>query len=539
MSQNVGMAGDEHDAMPAIVPEPAPRANAGDETAELPVVVVPEGSTEAADNAETAVSAEPTDVDDPAAVPAESDPDPGICEQAEPDPAPEPEPEPEPVPDVQPEPEPASAPLPQQESDDTVVVPVVPAPPAESAPTAESADSAAPPTESARGDAAPAAHARSRGRRRWPWVVLAGVLALLVLVSAAGLWYVSGLIGDGARVPQPDAGFAMTVTSVDGGAVGYDGVAPGWVDQGLMGIATAEGGYLQTADPNVSGTRGTRTVTDEVLPPAPVVGDAAALDGWYFPRNPRIGLGLDYRDVEYDSPLGPTPAWLVPGTSKTWVIFTHGRGASPLEGLRIARTVAEQGYPMLLIRYRNDAFAPAGTGYAQFGADEWQDLEAAVQYAVDNGADRVVLAGASMGGSITLAFLQNSPLADRVAGAFLDSPLTDFGEVVREGAADMGLPGFVADLGMRVAAWRYGFDWAATDYASDAARFTTPMLVVQGTADATVPPQVTEAFAAAADPDVVRLELVDGAGHVQSWNVDRPRYEALLSGFLARVAPPE
>ncbi len=33
---------------------------------------------------------------------------------------------------------------------------------------------------------------------------------LVVAVVAGGLWYVSGLIGAGARVPQPDAGFAMT-----------------------------------------------------------------------------------------------------------------------------------------------------------------------------------------------------------------------------------------------------------------------------------------------------------------------------------------
>ncbi len=33
------------------------------------------------------------------------------------------------------------------------------------------------------------------------------------------------------------------------------------------------------------------------------------------------------------------------------------------------------------------------------------------------------------------------------------------------------------------------------------------------------------------------LELFEGAGHMESWNVDRARYEALLTGFLAQVAP--
>jgi hypothetical protein len=31
--------------------------------------------------------------------------------------------------------------------------------------------------------------------------------------------------------------------------------------------------------------------------------------------------------------------------------------------------------------------------------------------------------------------------------------------------------------------------------------------------------------------------MFDGAGHVMSWNVDRPRYEKLLTDFLAKVAP--
>ena len=88
-----------------------------------------------------------------------------------------------------------------------------------------------------------------------------------------------------------------------------------------------------------------------------------------------------------------------------------------------------------------------------------------------------------------------------------------------------------------MATWRYRFDWTATDYTADAAAFTTPMLVVQGTADDTVAPVVVEDFVAAANPDLVSLELFEGAGHVMSWNMDRPRYESLLSEFLRTVAP--
>lgn len=390
----------------------------------------------------------------------------------------------------------------------------------------------------------PISHVAPRRRRRWPWVLLGVVLFALILVSGAVLWYVSGLIGAGASVARPTVAFPLTVVAADAGSVSYSGSTEGWVDQGLMGVATVEGGYAQTTRPQVtqpgSATRPAvtaRAVTTQVLPPIAAVGQQATLDGWFFPRNPKVGLGLDYEDVLYDSLGGPTPAWVIPGSASTWVIFTHGRGATPLEGLRIAQTTASLGYPTMLIRYRDDARAPVEDGLGNFGATEWPDLEAAVQYALDHGASDVVLAGASMGGSITLAFLQNSALADRVTGAFLDSPLTDFGQVVELSAQDMGLPSFVTSAAMRVASWRYGFDWAATDYTAGAASFTTPMLIVQGSSDVTVPAQVAEDFAAAANPATVSVEVFEGAGHVMSWNVDRPRYQALLTSFLAKVAP--
>ena len=144
-----------------------------------------------------------------------------------------------------------------------------------------------------------------------------------------------------------------------------------------------------------------------------------------------------------------------------------------------------------------------------------------------------------MGGSVSLAFLQNSDLADRVVGAFLDAPLTDFAQVVEIGAADMGDARSVGHgLAMQVAQWRYGFDFEAADYTADAGGFRTPMLIVQGTADTTVAAGGQRSSSRRRRrPGLVTLELFEGAGHLLSWNVDRDRYEALLSGFLAEVAP--
>jgi uncharacterized protein len=385
-------------------------------------------------------------------------------------------------------------------------------------------------------------HAAPSRPRLWPWVVLGAVALALLLGAAGAVWYVSGLIGDGARIARPIEAFPMEVTAVDGSVgLSYSGSTGDWDDQGLMGISTIEGGYAQTDQPLVTGSgdaaSGSRRITNLTLPPSPAVGDRAAMDGWYFPRNPKVALGLDYQDVTYDSPLGPTPAWLIPGTASTWVIYVHDAGATPLEGLRVAESTTALGYPTMLIKYRNDAQAPAGNGYGRFGVDEWQDLEAAVRFAVDRGAEHVVLAGAGMGGAITMAFLQHSSLADRVSGAFLDSPVSDLSHVVHDRAARSGVPSPLTSLAMRVASWRFDLDWEATDYTASAAKSPTPTVIVQGTADTVVPPQVNADYAEAADPSVVRLELFTGAGHDLSWNVDRTRYEHLLTDFLGRVAP--
>ena len=388
--------------------------------------------------------------------------------------------------------------------------------------------------------AVPASHA-ARRRRRWPWVTALCVLLALLLAAGGSLWFLSSLIGSGAAIDRGSAPFPLTVLSVSESSITYSGSTGGWDDQGLSGVATIEGGYVQTQSPSSTGqgdaTTTTRSITKQVIPPAPAGGQAATLDPWFFPQNPAVGLGLEFQNVVYASPAGPTPAWFIPGTSSTWVIFTHGRGATPREGLRIASIVTPLGYPMMLIKYRDDPRAPADDALGNFGAQEWPDLQAAVQYALDHGATKVVLTGASMGGAVTLAFLHSSPLATKVVGAFLDSPATDFGAIVESGAQKMNVPGFVTAAAMQVAALRFGFDWPATNYTRLASAFTTPMLIVQGTEDTYVPPSVVKRFVAAADPQTVRLEVFPGAGHVMSWNVDRPRYERLLTDFLRKVAP--
>ncbi len=151
--------------------------------------------------------------------------------------------------------------------------------------------------------------------------------------------------------------------------------------------------------------------------------------------DPAAALGRAVEDVTVDSELGPLDAWLVPGTSRTWAVLVHGKGAERTEMLRRCAAPSTAGLPSLDITYRNDAGAPADpSGRYQFGRTEWRDLDAAVGYAPDHGARSVVLVGASMGRRHHRLLPAHEPDAP-VAGLVLDSPMLDFGETVSYGAS--------------------------------------------------------------------------------------------------------
>ena len=240
--------------------------------------------------------------------------------------------------------------------------------------------------------------------------------------------------------------------------------------------------------------------------------------------------------MSYASQAGTFPAWLAPADGTTWAVLTHGRGAMRTEMLRLMRTTSALGLPSLTISYRRDR--ENGGGLAQFGQDEWADLEAAVQYALDHGARRVVLVGASMGGAISAAFLEQSPLAQHVVALVLDAPMLDLGATIEHGAAQRSLPvlglpipGPLTWTAQQIAGRRYDLDAGRVDYLDDTSWLTVPALVFHGTSDDTVPASVTRRLAAAA-PQLVQPVVVDGADHVESWNLDPAAYDEAVRGFL-------
>lgn len=378
-------------------------------------------------------------------------------------------------------------------------------------------------------------------------ISLAVVLLVFGVLFLGAGWYFSGLILDGAEIKgdtrQTTQVTAVTETGDGQGSITYlapedeeDPATDTWT-LSRHGLAY-DGGYLQVdQDATVDGRSITRSYT-QISGGPPAVGDIAILDWASFP-DPE-SMDLESEDVTYESPLGPTPAIIVQPTADptdTWAVVVHGRNASVREGLRITPLLAEQGLTTMLINYRDDRQepnVPAEDGIGNFGLTEWADLQAAVDYATENGATNVLLVGYSMGGAIIPSYLENGNNTEVVIGTVLHSPAVSFNDTVVFGAEQMGLPTAVLGpliwLAERMAEFRADVDFKATDYQDFAADWPVPALIMAASEDTLVPPESIETFANNV-PDGEFI-LFDGADHTGEWNIDQEEYDSNVTTWL-------
>ncbi|NHZ70732.1 MAG: alpha/beta fold hydrolase [Proteobacteria bacterium] len=374
--------------------------------------------------------------------------------------------------------------------------------------------------------------------------IVAGVLLVLFLV---GGFYFSNVIRDDALTPPTDEeiDYSLEVVSTNPASVTVRG--PDDHDQldqqGIQGLVWADGYITTTELESSTGSGGNRTDvrTLAVDGSAPEVGTAVDLDSFAFDGDPLSAFGIEYETVTYssESDVGSFPAWFIPGSSDTWAIVVHGKGASLEESLRVIPILNDLGYPVLVINYRNDVGEGRDpSGYHRYGETEWVDLAAAVTYAQENGATEHILFGYSMGGAVVTSYLTQSPLRNFTKAAILDSPVLSFEKTLDFQASRTNLPllpitvpGPLTQLAKWISAWRFDINWSATDYLAQTNELHAPMLIFHGTQDTSVP-YATSAEMAEIRPDIVTLVTTE-ANHVRSWNVDPEAYATAIEEFLA------
>ena len=293
-----------------------------------------------------------------------------------------------------------------------------------------------------------------------------------------------------------------------------------------------------------------RTVLREVE--AVYSGDlSTARWGWWsgatYPDPAAVGIPAE--DVLIPVERGEAPAWLVraKGKARTWAIMVHGRGATRQEALRAVGPALELGLTSLLVSYRNDGLAPsADDGRYGLGSTEWQDIEAAIDYALAYGAEEVVLFGWSMGGAICLQTADLSRYRHLIRAMVLDAPVIDWVTVLAHHAQLNRIPSLVGRYGQLMLGHPLGrmltglsapVDLKVMDWVSRAVELRTPTLIIHSVDDEYVP-YGPSALLAERNPEMVTFETFNHARHTKEWNVDPERWERLVKAWLRQQLAP-
>jgi len=243
-------------------------------------------------------------------------------------------------------------------------------------------------------------------------------------------------------------------------------------------------------------------------------------------------LGVDEARV----PRTRSGAWRFEGTvdgdahGGTWVVHTHGLGASPLATLRSVQAVQRAGLPSL-VTCLGSAFAERRSGA---DARDVERVVAAIDDAVALGARRVIVCGWSYGAALSLAAARSRP--DAVQGAILISPMLGLSETVLHAAAVAGVPrvlvhSALAVLSTPVLARSAGVRGAVPVRALSAGPIDgLPTLAIHSPGDTTIPVELTRDVARR----VPSFELVEvaAAPHGLEWNVAPEAFEAAVREWL-------
>lgn len=380
-------------------------------------------------------------------------------------------------------------------------------------------------------------------------IAIGSLIGALSLVGAAAVAtsVVSVIVARKVLVPpsRRDEDVAIRSVDLDRGLIELDSTADSRLPGQYSFWFTHESGHARLGAIVASTPT---TVTRRIL--GVDLGDLASarrgrLTGWFY-LTP-ADLGVSFEDVAIETPLGDAPAWLIPSAEPAngrWAIHVHGRAVRRPETLRAIPIFRDAGFTSLVVSYRNDNEAPRSDDFRYaLGDREWLDIDAAMRYAVANGARQIVLVGWSMGGATVLQALTRSSVGDRVTGVVLESPVVDWIAALDFQVRLRRLPIFVRSFVILLFKSRWGriftglaepLDIDRLDFVSRAKELDRPVLIMHSDDDGFVPSTASRALAIAR-PDIVTYQAFEVARHTKLWNYDRVRWEAAIREWLATL----
>lgn len=289
------------------------------------------------------------------------------------------------------------------------------------------------------------------------------------------------------------------------------------------------------------------TVEREILR---ITGDArgATLGRWtgHVFAGPQ-DIDPSFRDVDIAVEWGVAPAWLFTSPrphGNIWSIHIHGIRTTRVTALRTVPAALAAGHTVLVPSFRGDGDGPpTARGVSTLGQTEWRDVEAALAYAVDQGATSIVLVGWSMGATITLLLAERSSYRELISQMVLVGPATDWRCLIGNGVTRARLPRFAGRLAEnalqgRVVSRLVGvpeplildqLEWGASRSIS------VPCLVIHSDGDTDVPFDLTQRFKEA-NPTTVDVVEFPSALHAWEYNLDAARFERAMTEWLTAAA---
>jgi pimeloyl-ACP methyl ester carboxylesterase len=259
-------------------------------------------------------------------------------------------------------------------------------------------------------------------------------------------------------------------------------------------------------------------------------------------RTIATAVGARLEDIAIESSDGvQLKGWFFRSTNQLAepVLLLHGQADNRKGMLGIASFLLRAGYHVLIPDAR--AHGDSGGDLASYGYRETRDVDQWLKWLAIHAKSACIYGlGRSMGAAILLQSLPDEP---RICSAVADSPFSSFRDIgiYRTGlifGSKTYIPQLVVSAGFAYASLRYGLDFARVSPEDAIARATIPILLIHGTADASIPSIESETIFHRRS-EHTELWQVPKVGHIGSYKARPAEYESRVIDWFRKSAAPQ